>query len=121
LVDRDSAALEDLTFQADELAEADSDLNLSQPPAATSAPQSNVKPFRSATSKVYLEDMDMDLNGQVYLKFSNGLALELGNEIFDGTKKTMKLAGITLKVDSSHGGRSVELDGIKFSIPATAA
>ena len=121
LVDRDSSALEDLSFQAEELSEVDSDLNVHTSESTSTAPQSNVKPLRSANSKVYLEDMDMDMKGQVYLKFSNGLALELGDEIFDGTKKTMKLAGVTLKIDSTNGGRSVELDGIKFSIPATAA
>jgi hypothetical protein len=120
-VDRDSSALEDLSFQAEELSEVDSDLNVHTSESTSTAPQSNVKPLRSANSKVYLEDMDMDMKGQVYLKFSNGLALELGDEIFDGTKKTMKLAGVTLKIDSTNGGRSVELDGIKFSIPATAA
>jgi hypothetical protein len=84
--------------------------------------ESNVKPFRAPnTLKISLQDMDLSPSGGVYLRFSNGLELELGSEIFDGTKKAMKFAGLTLKIDSTGGHRAIELDGIKFSIPVAAA
>jgi hypothetical protein len=65
--------------------------------------------------------MDISSTGGIYLRFTNGLELELGSEIFDGTKKAMKFAGMTLKIDSTGGNRLVELDGLKFSVPSHAA
>ncbi len=123
LLDRDSSALEDLSFQSDEQDVASSERHSSGILNETSTSiDSNVKPFKSSSSsKVSLQDMDISSSGGIYLRFSNGLELELGREIFDGTKKAMKFAGMTLKIDSTGGNRSVELDGLKFSVPSHAA
>jgi hypothetical protein len=81
----------------------------------------SIKKINPEKHKFNLSDIEFNSEGNLSLSFTNGLTIELGEEVFAGGSKSLKIAGHTLNIQVDGDRKQIEFDGIKLSIPEMAA